>query len=170
MIAVENNNKYWKHHRKSVKGFRVPSTGFYLEGHGSTDAGTRIWRPAMSAAMKGRPDVNFHQPPGSILHGKRVPVPSLYGMSYAAAAQKLRKAGFTVENAYVYSNRPKGTGLGWSPRPGSYTSQFGTIYWTISKGRDPAQVAAEKKAKKKAAHARRRRRRAPGATGWLPPS
>ena len=58
-------------------------------------------------------------------------------MSYASAAKKLRKAGFTVENAYVYSNRPKGTGLGWSPRPGSYTSQFGTIYWTISKGRDP---------------------------------
>ncbi len=158
MIAVENNNKYWKHHRKSVKGFRVPSTGFYLEGHGSTDAGTRIWRPAMSAAMKGRPDVNFHQPPGSILHGKRVPVPSLYGMSYAAAARKLRKAGFTVENAYVYSNRPKGTGLGWSPRPGSYTSQFATIYWTISKGRDPAQVAAEKKAKKKAAHARKKKK------------
>src|SRR4029079_4268385 len=110
MIAVENNNKYWKRHRKSVKGFTVPSTGFYLEGHGSTDAGTRIWRPAMSAAMKGRPDVNFHQPPGSILHGKRVPVPSLYGMSYGAAARKLRKAGFTVENAYGYSNRPKGTG------------------------------------------------------------
>ena len=66
-------------------------------------------------------------------------------MSYAAAVKKLRKAGFTVENAYVYSNRPKGTALGWSPGPGSYTSQFGTIYWTVSKGRDPAQVAAEKK-------------------------
>jgi beta-lactam-binding protein with PASTA domain len=80
-------------------------------------------------------------------------------MSYAAAAKKLRKAGFTVENAYVYSNRPKGTVLGWSPRPGSYTSQFGTVYWTISKGRDPAQVAAEKKAKKKAAAARKAKKK-----------
>jgi beta-lactam-binding protein with PASTA domain len=83
-------------------------------------------------------------------------------MSYAAAVNKLRKAGFTVETSYIYSNRPKGTGLGWSPGPGSYTSQFGTIYWMISKGRDPAEVAAEKKkardAKKKAAEERKKKK------------
>jgi membrane peptidoglycan carboxypeptidase len=165
MIAIDPTRQTWKGYyrkRQGVAGYRLPTTGVVLEGSGSGDAGLKIWKPAMTEAMKGKRDVAFKQPPGSILRGKRVPVPSLYGMSYAAAVKKLRKAGFTVENSYVYSNRPKGTALGWSPGPGSYTSQFGTIYWTVSKGRDPAQVAAEKKkareAKKKAAEERKKKK------------
>ena len=71
--------------------------------------------------------------------------------------QKLRKAGFTVKTAYVYSNRPIGTSLGWSPSPRLVTAQYGTIFWTISKGRDPAVVAAERKARARPNRRRLRR-------------
>ncbi len=127
----------------------------------------------MTQYLKKMPKTRFNQPPSSVLRGKKVPVPSLYGMSRAAAVKKLEKAGFTVENAYVYSDQPKGTALGWSPGPGSMTPQYGTIYWTISKGRDPAVVQAEKQAraeadrqareaKKKAAEERKKKKKGKG--------
>jgi len=149
MIAIDPTSSTWKHYprkRSGVAHFVVPSTGVALEGSGSGDAGMKIWKPAMTAAMKGQPDVKFKAPPDSILRGKLTQVPSLYGLSYFAAVQKLEKAGFTVSIQKVYSDTvPKGVFIGFSPGPGATVPEFSTIFAQFSNGRDPAVVAAEKK-------------------------
>ena len=61
MIAIDPTKKIWKGARKrsGVAGYYVPSTGVVLEGSGSGDAGMKIWQPAMTEAMSGKPDVEF---------------------------------------------------------------------------------------------------------------
>lgn len=161
MIAVDPTRKTWRsgyRKRSGVSGYRVPSTGVYLEGSGGGDAGMKIWRPAMSAAMRGKPDRAFRQPPSSILRGRQVRVPSLYGLSISAATRKLEREGFTVERSYVYSNAPRYSFLGWSPGPGAYVAQYGTVYALYSRGRDPAVVKAEREAARARARAEARAR------------
>ena len=135
-----------------VKGYRVPSTGVYLEGSGSGDAGVKIWKPVMQKYFQQIPRTSFNQPPRKIQVGEQVRVPSLNGLGVAAATRKLERLGFTVEKTYVYNDKvPKYGFMGWSPSPGDWISEFGTIYAVYSNGRNPAVVAEEKaKAKKKA--------------------
>ncbi|HET9650116.1 MAG TPA: transglycosylase domain-containing protein, partial [Microlunatus sp.] len=50
MISIDNRKKPFIRHaagfrRGGVKGYRVPSSHFYLEGSGSGDAGMKIWKP-----------------------------------------------------------------------------------------------------------------------------
>jgi membrane peptidoglycan carboxypeptidase len=157
MISVDNTKRpfikrgagYYR--RGGVKGYRVPSTGVYLEGSGSGDAGMKIWKPVMQKYFQQIPKTGFNQPPRKIDIGRQVKVPSLSGMSLSAATRKLERLGFTVEKSYVYHDKvPKYGFIGWSPSPGSWISEFGMIYAVYSNGRDPAVVAAEKAAEKKA--------------------
>jgi membrane peptidoglycan carboxypeptidase len=157
MISVDNTKRpfikrgagYYR--RGGVKGYRVPSTGVYLEGSGSGDAGMKIWKPVMQKYFQQIPKTGFNQPPRKIDIGRQVKVPSLRGMSLSAAIRKLERLGFTVEKSYVYHDKvPKYGFIGWSPSPGSWISEFGMIYAVYSNGRDPAVVAAEKAAEKKA--------------------
>jgi membrane peptidoglycan carboxypeptidase len=146
MIAIDPTSKHWRYHHSGVKGYTVPSSGFYLQGHGSTDAGARIWHPAMQAAMKGKPDVGFHNPPSSIVQGQMSTVPSLYGLGIAEATTKLQAAGFTVDRRYVYSSQQRYSFLGWYPGPGSSIPQFGTVTAVFSDGPDPAIQRAQHRA------------------------
>jgi membrane peptidoglycan carboxypeptidase len=158
MISVDNTKKpfikrgagYYR--RSGVRGYRVPSTGVYLEGSGSGDAGMKIWKPVMEEYFQQIPKTSFNQPPRKIQVGEQVRMPSLSGLSIAAATRKLERLGFTVENQYVYSDSvPKYVFIGWSPSSGSWISEFGTVYAVYSNGRDPAVVAQEKAAAKKKA-------------------
>ena len=168
MISVDNTKKpfvkkgagYYR--RGGVKGYRVPSTGVYLEGSGSGDAGMKIWKPVMQKYFQQIPKTGFNQPPRKIQVGKQVRMPSLNGLSISAATRKLERMGFTVEKRYTYSDKvPKFNFMGWSPNPGSSISEFGTVYAIYSNGRDPAVVAKEKAAKKKA---QQKKRQQPPAT------
>jgi beta-lactam-binding protein with PASTA domain len=104
----------------------------------------------MTAAMKGQPDVRFKAPPNSILRGKLVQVPSLYGLSYDAAKRKLQKAGFTVVRQNKASDTvPKGTFMGFSPGSGATVPQFSTIYAQFSSGKTPAAKPPKKKTAQK---------------------
>jgi membrane peptidoglycan carboxypeptidase len=157
MISVDNTKKPFAKHGKGyyrrggVKGYRVPSTAVYLEGSGSGDAGMKIWKPVMQKYFQQIPRTGFNQPPRKIQVGKQVRMPSLNGLSIAAAIRKLERMGFTVEKRYTYSDKvPKYDFMHWSPSPGSSIAEFGTVYAVYSKGRDPAVVAKEKAAKKKA--------------------
>jgi membrane peptidoglycan carboxypeptidase len=157
MISIDNTKKPFVKRGSGyfrgggVKGYRVPSTGVYLEGSGSGDAGMKIWKPVMQKYFQQIPKTGFSQPPRKIQVGKQVRVPSLKGLSIAAAIRKLERMGFTVEKRYTYSDKvPKFGFMGWSPSPGSSISEFGTVYAMYSNGRDPAVVAKEKAAKKKA--------------------
>ncbi len=179
MISIDNTKSpfikrgsgYYR--RAGVRGYRVPSTGVYLEGSGSGDAGMKIWKPVMQQYFKQIPKTSFNSPPRKIQVGEQVRMPSLSGLSIAEATDKLERLGFTVEKTYVYSDSvPKYSFIGWSPAPGDWISEFGTVYAVYSNGRDPADVAAEKAAAKKKAEEQKRKQQqqqpSPGPT--LPPT
>jgi membrane peptidoglycan carboxypeptidase len=168
MISVDNTKKpfikrgagYYR--RGGVKGYRVPSTGLYLEGSGSGDAGMKIWKPVMQRYFQQIPKTGFSQPPRKIDVGKQVKVPSLRGMSISAATRKLERLGFTVERRYVYHDKvPKYGFIGWSPSPGSWISEYGMVYAVYSNGPDPDVVAREKAAAKKRAQERKQQQQSP---------
>ena len=145
MISIDNTKRPFRksgsgYYRGSgVKGYRVPSTGVYLEGSGSGDAGSKIWRPVMQKYFQQVPKTSFNQPPRKIQVGEQVRVPNLSGLGVAAATRKLERQGFTVERQFVYSDKvPKYGFMGWSPSPGDWISEFGTMYAVYSNGRDPA--------------------------------
>jgi beta-lactam-binding protein with PASTA domain len=117
----------------------------------------KIWKPVMQKYFQQIPRTGFSQPPRKIDVGRQVKVPSLRGLSVAAATRKLERAGFTVDKRYVYNDKvPKYGFIGWSPGSGSWISEFGMVYAVYSNGRDPAAVAAEKAAKKKAREQKRK--------------
>jgi membrane peptidoglycan carboxypeptidase len=182
MISVDNTKRPFRksgsgYYRGSgVKGYRVPSTGVYLEGSGSGDAGAKIWRPVMQKYFQQVPRTSFNQPPRKIQVGEQVRVPSLNGLGVAAATRKLERLGFTVERQYVYSDKvPKYGFMGWSPSPGDWISEFGTMYAVYSNGRDPAVVAEEKAdARRKAQEKKKKQQQQqspqnPAPTPTLPP-
>jgi membrane peptidoglycan carboxypeptidase len=164
MISIDNTKRPFRksgsgYYRGSgVKGYRVPSTGVYLEGSGSGDAGSKIWRPVMQKYFQQVPKTSFNQPPRKIQVGEQVRVPNLSGLGVAAATRKLERQGFTVERQFVYSDKvPKYGFMGWSPSPGDWISEFGTMYAVYSNGRDPAVVAEEKADARRKAQDKKRR-------------
>jgi membrane peptidoglycan carboxypeptidase len=175
MISVDNTKRpfikrgagYYR--RGGVKGYRVPSTGVYLEGSGSGDAGMKIWRPVMQKYFQQIPKTGFSQPPRKIDVGKQVKVPSLSGMSIAAATRKLERRGFTVERRYVYHDKvPKYGFITWSPSPGSWTSEYGMVYAVYSNGQDPADIKAQRDARRRA-QAEKKKQQNPSPPPCVPP-
>jgi membrane peptidoglycan carboxypeptidase len=161
MISIDNTKKPFiksraaknagEFRRQGVKGYRVPSTGVYLEGSGSGDSGMKIWKPTMEKYLVDVPRTSFKSPPSRIEKGKMVDVPSRFGLGIKAYSKKLEKAGFTVDTNYVYSDSvARGGFVGWSVSSGSKAPQYSTVYKLYSQGRDPEKVAAERAAKKAA--------------------
>jgi hypothetical protein len=157
MISIDNTKSPFIKSRKlrkkgdtfrrgGVKGYRIPSTGEYLEGSGSGDAGQEIWKPVMTEYLKRVPNTSFKAPPRKIEIGQQVTVPSLAGLGVSAAIRKLEQEGFNVETSYVYNDTaPFGAFLGWSPSPGQTVAKFGTVYLMRSRGKDPAVIAEERR-------------------------
>jgi membrane carboxypeptidase/penicillin-binding protein len=177
MISIDNTKRPFRkngsgYYRGSgVKGYRVPSTGAYLEGSGSGDAGMKIWRPVMQKYFQQIPRTSFNQPPRKIQVGEQVRVPSLRGLGVDAATRKLERLGFTVEKQYVYSEKvPKYGFMGWSPSPGDWISEFGTMYAVYSNGRDPEKVAEEKAEARRKAQEKKQRQQPPQSPGPVPPT
>jgi membrane peptidoglycan carboxypeptidase len=53
----------------SLKNYTVKSSGLYLEGSGSGDAGRHIWKPVMDEYLKGKPKEAFPTPPANLVRG-----------------------------------------------------------------------------------------------------
>jgi membrane peptidoglycan carboxypeptidase len=74
MISIDNTRKPFiqtsSGYQRGLKGYTVPSTGLYLEGSGSGDAGRQIWKPAMQKYLKGKPRESFGTPPASLVGGQ----------------------------------------------------------------------------------------------------
>ena len=66
MISIDRERKT----PTSLKYYTVPSTGLYLEGSGSGDAGRRIWKPAMETYLAGKPVESFPTPPAELVTGR----------------------------------------------------------------------------------------------------
>ena len=155
MISIDNTKKPFVKGRGSyrshgVTGYRVPSTGRYLEGSGSGDSGALIWKPVMAKYFENIPRTKFEEPPSRIEVGKKVDVPYVGNLSLSDGKKKLEKEGFTVIRSYEYSSRTRGSFLYYSPNAGSRVSEFSTIYQVFSKGKDPSIAKAKAKAKKAA--------------------
>ncbi|GAA3551138.1 transglycosylase domain-containing protein [Microlunatus spumicola] len=65
MISIDKERSS----RTSLKGYTVPSSGLYLEGSGSGDAGRRIWKPVMEDYLDGKPKESFPTPPVDLVRG-----------------------------------------------------------------------------------------------------
>ena len=160
MISIDNTRKPFKkreagYRRGGVKNYYVSSTNTLLQGSGSGDAGRLIWKPVMASYLTKVPGTSFKAPPRDIQIGKQVRVPSIAGLSIAAATRKLEKEGFTVERRNVYSNSvSRFRFMGFSPGGGATVAEFGTIFANFSAGRDPAEVRAERLARERAAEKR----------------
>ncbi|WP_158676392.1 transglycosylase domain-containing protein [Tessaracoccus sp. OH4464_COT-324] len=111
MIAVDTAAK--ENRPKSLDGFRL-QTGERLQGTGGGDAG-RIWRAAMTSSVRDLPKTPFTKIGSRVQEGKKVPVPSVAGLSYNQAKEVLENAGFNTRHMQVYSSRAPGTFLGITP-------------------------------------------------------
>ncbi|NLT28948.1 MAG: penicillin-binding protein [Propionibacterium sp.] len=133
MIAVDKTHPYWKDRRKSLKGKRL-STGMWLEGSGSGDAG-RIYTPAMRQALEGKPKTKFTAVKPGAFEPKMVKVPDVSGLSAQEAQIKLENAGFTVIKQNRHHNSGRGTYLGIHPT--DTVEEWGNIYMYFSAGPKP---------------------------------
>ncbi|WP_432559514.1 transglycosylase domain-containing protein [Granulicoccus sp. GXG6511] len=64
MIAIDKTHPYWKSRsyyrsRPTLKNIRLPYSRYWMEGSGSGDVGQDIYRPAMTAALQGKPRTGF---------------------------------------------------------------------------------------------------------------
>ncbi|HJE51071.1 MAG TPA: transglycosylase domain-containing protein [Tessaracoccus flavescens] len=135
MIAIDKTAAYYEENpnRKTLRRVTLPS-GTYLAGTGGGDAG-KMWKGAMTSALKDKPKTKFTEPSKTILEGVKVPLPSLKGMNYEEAKRTLEAAGFQTERWNVYSERRKGTFLGASPS--DQAVKFSTIRLRVSMGPKP---------------------------------
>ena len=70
MISIDRTRQPFRSSsRAGLKGYTVPTTGLFLEGSGSGDAGRRIWKPAMEHYLAGRPVESFPTPPADLVGG-----------------------------------------------------------------------------------------------------
>jgi len=129
-------DKNGKAKRKGI-GNMTLKTGYYLQGTGGGDAGSKIYAPAMEAALKGKPKTAFVAPPKVITEPKMVEVPSISGLTLSQARQKLSDAGFSVYTQSRYSDAPKGSFIGMSRSPGSKVEEGSSITLYLSAGPQP---------------------------------
>src|SRR5690606_27550793 len=103
-------------------------TGIFIEGSGGGDAGEGIWRLAMRKALKGTDPSDFANYKNSDTTKDRlVEVPNACSMSLDKGTDALETAGFSVVPTSVYSNRPRGSWLGFS-QCGGKLQKYSTIY------------------------------------------
>ncbi|GAA2092237.1 transglycosylase domain-containing protein [Microlunatus panaciterrae] len=150
MIAIDKTKKPFRKgsaNRKTngLKNYTLPHSGTFLEGSGGGDAGMKIYKPAMEAALQGRDHSSFANPSKKVVEGKKVDMPNVCSMGPAEGKAALEAEGFTVAMTQRYSSRPAGAFLGFSQCSGSI-SEFATIYQIYSAGEDPT-IAAERQRK-----------------------
>ena len=154
MISIDNTKKpfikrgasYYR--RGGVKGYTVPSTGFYLEGSGSGDAGMKIWKPVMQKYLQQIPRTSFNSRRAGSRSASRSGAEPLRPERSRAATRKLEKAGFTVEKQLRLQRQRAAVRLHRLVTRARFVGSPSSARSTrvYSRGRDPAEVAAEQQA------------------------
>ncbi len=144
MIAIDKTNKFYKNHRKSLKGLYLPVSNRYLSGSGGGDAGQYIWKPSMKQALKGKKKTDFKKFDGIKASGKYVSVPKVYGLSSDRAREKLQQAGFSVVSEQVYSSSAVGAYVGISPTGKARENGVITMYFSAGPRPQPKPTSTPK--------------------------
>ncbi|GAB3625109.1 transglycosylase domain-containing protein [Mariniluteicoccus endophyticus] len=157
MIAIDKTHPYWKSKdwfnkrgtgaKPTLKGVTLPSSRYSLEGSGGGDAGQDIYKPAMAAALQGKPKTRFEEIGREVTEGKPVAIPSIKGMTMEQAKATLQDAGFSVITSRVSNSARPGTWIGTTPSGGT-APKGSTITFLISSG--PAPKAEPKSEPSKA--------------------
>ena len=138
MISYDKTRKPFKNKaRRGIKGYRIPSTNFVLEGSGSGDAGMKIWLPVMQKYLQKVPNTGFKEPPRRIKVGKQVRVPSL-PPSYATAKRNWKRQASPSSGASSTTTTcPRATSSAGHQDQARTISQFGTVFAEFSRGPEP---------------------------------
>lgn len=128
-----------------LKNFHLKHSNRTLQGSGGGDAGNGIWKPAMLAALQGKPRKHFAEyskkkKKDSDDNG-RVKVPDVSGLSAEKATDKLEDSGFSVTRTWIYSSRPAGQFVRFS-QYGGKLSKHSTIYAYYSAGSRPKKQSS----------------------------
>jgi membrane peptidoglycan carboxypeptidase len=140
MISIDTTRKPFAkskpgYRSTGLKGYTIPSNHRYLSGSGGGDAGPGIWKPAVTKYLADKPKTPFGTPSDAMVHGKKVPMPDIKGLSPAQAIAKLRAAGLTVvRDSRPSDTVPAGKLIGFSPSSGE-VPQYGTVKAVYSTGK-----------------------------------
>jgi penicillin-binding protein 1A len=99
-----------------------------------------IWAEFMSWYLQDVPAIDFPEPDGSLTQYFRTPsteVPSVVGLTEAAAKEELRKAKLQAAVVDTPSLEPAGTVLGQSPSAGASVTQGSAVAIQVSTGEIP---------------------------------
>ncbi|SDS54371.1 transglycosylase domain-containing protein [Microlunatus soli] len=135
-----------KHDRRpgGLEGYYMKHSDRTLQGSGGGDAGSGIWSPAMTKALKGVEPSKFGNYKNSDTAGsKNVAVPDVSGMGLTKGQEKLEEAGFSVVNTTRYSDYAQGSFIGFS-QYGGELPKFSTIYAVFSAGPAPKPKVTKK--------------------------
>lgn len=140
MIAEDRDPKYssiWANRGSYGLGGWHLQSGYTLKGSSGSEAGGLIMKPALQAALEGKPNTQFVVP-GAQQAAQKVAVPSCNSVASCKAA--LQAAGFAGVVRSTPNDQPPGTFLGISPR--GMAPQFSTIYISVSGGPEQPAPAA----------------------------
>jgi membrane peptidoglycan carboxypeptidase len=139
-------------------GFGHPMNNVRLPGFSGTVFGASvpgpIWQDTMRAALKGKPERDFHRPPGYFFSKgsgeDSVKMPDLRGLKLGDAIAKLRAAGieYQISSERIFSDKYKeGEVADTNPGPGASIDpgdQDLTVTLTVSKGKNPKDKDKDK--------------------------
>jgi membrane peptidoglycan carboxypeptidase len=132
MLAGANSLGHW-----------ITLNGQYVGGQyidrafGSTYAGP-IWGGAMQVIDDFLPDADFTDPDPTAISGRPVDVPSVSGLAPAAAATRLREAGFVPSiGSFVRSTFTKGMVAETDPVAGATLGTGSPVTIHVSNGKEP---------------------------------
>jgi membrane peptidoglycan carboxypeptidase len=114
---------------------------YYPQVYGGT-LPADIWQDAMSAALKGVPEVPFTKPSKSTREGKEIAIPDVAGQPMDVADAMLVDAGFVVRAGGRVAAGPVASGMAayTSPRAGKTLTYGATVTLFSSSGRSPSGV------------------------------
>jgi len=132
MLSVDVSDPYWKTHKRTLQGVRLPASGTYIGGTSGDDAGRRFLKPVFSAAISTRDKGQFQAPSPQIMAGQQVDIPGCAGYSASSCSAMLSSKGFMVSQSSVNSDFPAGVVVGTSPS--YHTASHGGVTILVSNG------------------------------------
>ncbi len=115
--------------------------GKYIDGqlYGSK-LGAPMWKQIMTLALEDTKVEQFEKPSQEMLHGKKVLVPDVQGLSMSGTTEALKEVGLATVRTPIKSYQPSGTVLYTAPSADRSVDTGTTVKVYVSNGVDPPTV------------------------------